>query len=635
MDYRERWELKEYETDQRLSRRANLFLGLVATVFVAFLGTFAYLQIVRGADYELLAENNRLRRVPLPPTRGVVFDRRQEVLASTRPALNLVLVREGLTDADGQLRRLEKVLGIPYDAMKSRLDAMKKRPTFEPLVIKQNASLQDLARVESRREWFPSLLVEETALRDYPDGPAIAHAVGYVGEVGETQLAKVSDGSIQQGDIVGKSGVEAEYDDVLRGRRGWKLVTVNNLGRPFGTPQMGAAPQDGHPLRLTIDKKLQRALVTALAEEVGAAVFMDPRSGEVLALASTPGYDPNVFTAPVSRTTWTSLVSDPRTPLHDRAIASYYAPGSTFKVLMTVAGLETGAITPSSEVSCSGSVNIYNRPFLCWKKGGHGVVDVHRALVQSCNVFYYLLGKKMGIDAITKYAAMFKIGGITGIDIPGEKEGMPPSAEFKQKSGRGPWYPGDTISVSIGQGLLAVTPIQMATMMSAVANGGTLVRPHLMRDAEAQGEKLPILAGTLAVIHDALQDVVEEGTATKAQLGPIKVAGKTGTAQVFKKSAGIDADKLPKDERDHAWFVGYAPADAPEIAFAIVIEHGGHGGTTAAPVAKKVLEVFFADRLPKPKGAPADEEKKVAPGPLQARVTPRAEVPGAAPAAAR
>src|SRR5262245_40793792 len=231
MDYRERWELKEYETDQRLVRRANLFLGLVGALFVGFLGTFAYLQIVRGADYALLAENNRLRRVPLPPTRGVVFDRRQEVLASTRPALNLVLVREGLTDAEGQIRRLEKVLGIPYDTMKARLDAMHGRPTFEPLVIKQNASLQDLARVESRREWFPSLEVEETALRDYPDGPAIAHAVGYVGEVGEGQLARVTDGSIQQGDIVGRTGVERQYDETLRGRRGWKLQTVNSLGR--------------------------------------------------------------------------------------------------------------------------------------------------------------------------------------------------------------------------------------------------------------------------------------------------------------------------------------------------------------------------------------------------------------------
>jgi penicillin-binding protein 2 len=599
MDYRERWELKEYQSEQRLGRRAALLHAGIVVLLAGFLGMFWYLQIVKGTEYALLAENNRLRRIAMPPTRGVVLDRRDEVLASTRPALNLVLVREGLTDAEGQLKRLEGVLGIPYDVLNGRLQAMRRRPTFEPLVIKEDVQLAEIAKVEARREWFPSVEVEQTALRDYPDGPAIAHAVGYVGEVNETQLAKETDGSLQQGDIVGKTGVEQKYDEVLRGRRGWRLQTVNSLGRPFGASQSGRDPEDGRPLHLTIDKRLQRKLVESLADEVGSGIFMNPNTGEVLALASTPGYDPNVFTAPVSRTTWMALINDPRHPLNDRAISSFYAPGSTFKVLMSIVGLETGTITPQTTVSCSGSVEIYNRRFVCWKKGGHGVVDVHRALVQSCNVFYYLLGKKVGIDKISEYAKMFGIGELSGIDIPGESRGNPPSVEWKQKIHKEPWYPGDTISVSIGQGLLAVTPIQMATMISAVANGGTLVRPHVARDATIDPPKhLPVAAGTLALIRDALADVVEEGTATKAQLGPIHVAGKTGTAQVFKKSVGVDADKQPKDERDHAWFIGYAPADNPEIAFAIVIEHGGHGGTTAAPVARKVLEVFFEDRLP-------------------------------------
>jgi penicillin-binding protein 2 len=625
MDYRERWELKEYQSEQRLGRRATLLHVIIVLVLVAFLGVFWYLQIVKGSEFALLAENNRLRRIALPPTRGVVLDRRDEVLASTRPALNLVLVRDGLTDAEGQLKRLEGFLGIPYDTLNSRLQAMRHRPTFEPLVIKEDVQLSDIAKVEARREWFPSVEIEQTALRDYPDGPAIAHAVGYVGEVNESQLAKIADGSLQQGDIVGKTGVEREYDEILRGRRGWRLQTVNSLGRPFGASQPGRDPTDGLPLHLTIDKRLQRKLVEALADEVGSGIFMDPHTGEVLALASTPGYDPNVFTAPVSRTTWTALISDPRHPLNDRAISSFYAPGSTFKVLMSVVGLETGAITPETTVSCSGSAMIYNRRFMCWKKGGHGTVDVHRALVQSCNVFYYLLGRKVGIDAISKYAKMFGIGELSGIDIPGESRGNPPSVEWKQRVHKEQWYPGDTISVSIGQGLLAVTPVQMATMISAVANGGTLVRPHLARDTKTEATKLPVASGTLALIRDALADVVEEGTATRAQLGPIHVAGKTGTAQVFKKSVGVDADKQPKDERDHAWFIGYAPAEKPEIAFAIVIEHGGHGGTTAAPVARKVLEVFFEDRLPPKEPVPA----------LQADLTPRPEARVAQTSAAR
>jgi len=620
MDYRERWELKEYQSEQRLGTRASLLHVVIVILLAGFLGVFWYLQVVKGDEFALLAENNRLRRIALPPTRGVVLDRRGEVLASTRPALNLVLVREGLTDAEGQLKRLESLLGIPYDVLNARLQAMRRRPTFEPLVIKEDVHLADIAKVEARRDWFPSVEVEQTALRDYPDGPAVAHAVGYVGEVNESQLAKIADGSIQQGDIVGKTGVEREYDEVLRGRRGWKLQTVNSLGRPFGSSQPGRDPEDGHPLRLTIDKRLQRKLVEALGEEVGSGIFMNPNTGEVLALASTPGYDPNVFTAPVSRTTWTALISDPRHPLNDRAISSFYAPGSTFKVLMSIVGLETGAITPQTTVFCSGSVSIYNRQFMCWKKGGHGTVDVHRALVHSCNVFYYLLGKKVGIDAISKYAKMFGIGELSGIDIPGESRGNPPSAEWKQRIHKEQWYPGDTISVSIGQGLLATTPVQMATMISAVANGGTLVQPHLARDAKFAAEKIPVSAATLALIREALADVVEEGTATKAQLGPIRVAGKTGTAQVFKKSVGVDADKQPKDERDHAWFIGYAPAENPEIAFAIVIEHGGHGGTTAAPVARKVLEVFFEDRLPRKEEVPE----------LQANLAPHPETRSAA-----
>jgi len=624
MDYRERWELKEYQSEQRLGTRAALLHAVIVIVLAGFLGVFWYLQIVKGDEFALLAENNRLRRIALPPTRGVVLDRWDEVLASTRPALNLVLVREGLTDAEGQLKRLERLLGIPYDGLNARLQAMRRRPTFEPLVIKEDVQLADIAKVEARREWFPSVEVEQTALRDYPDGPAVAHAVGYVGEVNESQLAKIADGSLQQGDIVGKTGIEREYDEVLRGRRGWKLQTVNSLGRPLGSSQPGRDPVDGDPLRLTIDKRLQRKLVESLADEVGSGIFMNPNTGEVLALASTPGYDPNVFTAPVSRTTWTALISDPRHPLNDRAISSFYAPGSTFKVLMTIAGLETGAITPQTTVFCSGSAMIYNRKFMCWKKGGHGTVDVHRALVQSCNVFYYLLGRKIGIDAISKYAKMFGIGELSGIDIPGESRGNPPSVEWKQRIHKEPWYPGDTISVSIGQGLLAVTPVQMATMISAVANGGTLVRPHLARDATLQPAKLPVSAATLALIRDALADVVEEGTATRAQLGPIRVAGKTGTAQVFKKSVGVDADKQPKDERDHAWFIGYAPAEHPEIAFAIVIEHGGHGGTTAAPVARKVLEVFFEDRLPHKDAVPALEASLTARPEIRSATTPTA-----------
>lgn len=626
MDYRERWQLKEYLFERRLGRRVVVFHVLVALLLVAYVTTFWYLQVVRGAEYALLAENNRLRRIPLPPTRGVIFDRRSEVIASTRPSLDLVIRREGLRDAEGQLRRLEKALGIPYDVLRSRLAQMRDRPTFEPVVIKEDVGLQDLARIESRREWFPSVEVEQSARRDYPDRQAVAHAVGYVGEVSEAQLAsQPAEGTLEMGDTVGKAGIEKTYDDTLRGRRGWKLVTVNSLGRQLGEPQIGRAPADGRGMRLTLDLRLQRALLEGFGEETGAGIFLDPWTGEVLALASSPAYDPNVFASHVTPDVWMGLMHDRRKPLQDRAIGSFYAPGSTFKVLMSIAGLESGAISPSTILHCAGSINMYGRPFLCWKKGGHGAVDVHRALVYSCNVFFYQVGRAAGIETIARYADMLNIGRPTGIDVPGEAAGVLPSPEWKMRTRGEPWYAGETISVSIGQGILGVTPVQMATLMSAVATG-KLPKPHLVRGKPGSGPEpvtLPISAGTLAIVRSALRDVVEEGTGRRASLGLIPVAGKTGTAQVFKKSAGVDADKLPKDERDHAWFVGYAPADRPEIAFAVVVEHGGHGGTTAAPIAKHVLETFFADRLPPKEPEPA----------LRAGLDRRAEVAGGVPAA--
>ena len=616
MDYRERWEHKEYLLERRLVRRVTVFHVGIVLLLLAYLLTFWYLQVVRGAEYAQLAENNRLRRIPMPPTRGVIFDRRNEVVASTRPSLNLVLRRDGLKDAEGQLRRLESVLGVPYAELHDGLLDMEDRPTFEPLVVKEDVDLGDLAKIEARREWFPSVEVEQTARRDYPDRQSVAHAVGYVGEVGETQLlAQPTNGTLELGDIVGKSGVEKSYDDLLRGRRGWKLVTVNSLGRQLGEAQNGRAPEDGRQVRVTLDLRLQRALMEGLGEDAGAGVFLDPWTGDVLALASSPAYDPNVFASHVTPTIWQSLVHDPKHPLQDRAIGSFYAPGSTFKVLMSIAGLESGAISPSTILHCGGSINMYGRPFLCWKKGGHGSVDVHRALVQSCNVFFYQVGRSTGIETIARYADMFNLGRPTGIDLPGEAAGVLPSPAWKMRTRGEPWYAGETISVSIGQGILGVTPVQMAVLMSGVATG-QLPSPRLVRtDRPSEPKPLAVSLGTFAIVRSALQDVVEEGTGRKASLGTISVAGKTGTAQVYKKSAGIDADKLPKDERDHAWFAGYAPADRPEIAFAVVVEHGGHGGTAAAPIVKKVLEAFFADRLP----------PKQPPGALEAGLDRRAE----------
>jgi penicillin-binding protein 2 len=531
----------------------------------------------------------------MDPSRGVIQDRAGHVIASTRPSLDLLLRREGSPDLTIQLKRLAAAVDRPLDELRRELDSMRSRPLFEPLVVREDIGLDQVAVIEARRELYPSVEFHQSARRHYPRADIPVHAVGYVGEVSESQLID-GGGTLARGDIVGKSGIERRYDELLRGRRGWKLVSVNNLGRRMGESWIERQPDHGEQLRLTIDMDLQRELMEAMEGETGAGVFMDPWTGEVLAIVSSPAFDPNMFADGISHDEWKQITDDSSRPLHDRAIASFYAPGSTFKVVMAVAGLETGTVTTAERRYCNGSTTIYGRRRLCWKRGGHGWVDMHKALAESCNVYFYHLGKELGIEPITKYSRMFGIGQATGIDIPGEETGILPSSEWKMRVQREQWYPGDTISVAIGQGLLAVTPVQMATLISAVATGGKMVQPRLLLDGSSESRTLNISDRTMEIVQEALRLTVTAGTGRAATGGKFTVSGKTGTAQVYKHSAGIDADKLPKEERDHGWFVGYAPADLPEIAFAVIVERGGHGGTSAAPVARKVLEVFFGEQ---------------------------------------
>jgi penicillin-binding protein 2 len=594
MDYRDRWELKDYLAGQTLDRRIRLLQVGLVLLLVAFLLNFWYLQAVHGDEYANLAENNRLRRIPMLPTRGVIFDRHDEVLAAARPSLDLVLLRESRHDPDLQLRRLVEVLDAPYESLVARVQLSSRRPLYETLVLKEDVELEPLARIEARRELFPSVEVQQSTRRSYPHGDVYSHVLGYVGEVDDGMLAQQPT-ELHAGDIVGKSGLERTYDGRLRGARGWNLVSVNNLGRRMAGPWVGTEPVHGAALKLTLDHRLQEALRRGLDGEVGAGVFLDPWTGEVLALASSPAFDPSLFADGMTAEAWKGISENPSQPLHDRAIASYYAPGSVFKVLMAVAGLESGTIDLDHTVHCTGSTRVYNQQRLCWKRGGHGTVALREALAHSCNVYFYHLGKQLGVETIHLYGAQFGLGRPTGVDLPGEVAGILPSSEWKRRQTGEPWYPGDTISVAIGQGLLAVTPIQMARMLGVIATDGQLARPHLVRGNSAPAQRVDLRPETFRAIREALRDAVREGTGGRADLKTVAVAGKTGTAQVYKHSAGVDSDTLPKEERDHAWFAGYAPADDPKIAFAVVVEHGGHGGAAAAPVARQVLEVFFGE----------------------------------------
>lgn len=591
MDYRERFELREYRNERRLELRIKLAHAAVLGLML-FLGfNFWVLQAVHGDRYAAMAENNRLRRVPLLPNRGAIVDRNGHVLASTRPALNLMLRRENLREIDDQLRDLAEIVEMPEESMRARYRDIRERPVFEQMILMEDVAIDEVARIEARPERFPSVTVQEIGRRSYPDGLAVAHALGYIGEVGAARLEQEGSG-LERGDLVGKAGVERVYDDTLRGRRGVALVSVNNVGRRLGAVRVAERPLHGEPLATTIDLRLQRILTEAFEGESGGAVFLDPRSGEILALVSAPAYDPNEFVGGISREAWTALRDDERRPLHNRAIASFYSPGSTFKVLMAVAGLEEKVVSTGTTEWCGGSTKVYGHRRLCWKRGGHGWVDVRKALTHSCNVYFYKLGQALPIDTIHDLGTRFGMGRVTGVDLTGEKPGILPSEAWKRRVHGQIWFPGDTISVAIGQGYLGVTPLQMATMIAGIATGGDVPKPHIVAGGGGPATRVEMDPANLDAIRGALVDVVNEGTARRARIDGYQVAGKTGTAQVFKHSAGIDADLLPKDERDHAWFVGYAPAESPRIAFAIVVEHGGHGGTTAAPIAKKVIEAF-------------------------------------------
>jgi penicillin-binding protein 2 len=601
---------QDYYESRRLNARILVIQVLFGAVLVLYLFAFWYLQVVKVDYYKRLSDNNRLRRVTLMPLRGVISDSEHRVLANSRIAFNIRLDREKVADMKAFFPRLAEILGVPERTLNERLAKYRTRPAFEPVILKEDVDLAEAAYIESRRLELPMLSVEVESRRNYLYGPLASHALGYVGEVSEDQIKTEPSGEYDLGEIVGKAGVEKQYDSDLKGVKGWKQVVVNSLGREIQEIEEGRKPNPGRALRLSIDLDLQRALEEAYADEAGSAVFLDPNSGAILAMISRPAYDPNVFAHRFSQDTWEGLVSDPRHPLQNRVSLSKFAPGSVFKIVMSIAALEENVATPARGDHCSGSWRFGDKVYQCWavRKGGHGYLTMREAIIQSCNIYFYHLGNDMGIDRIAKWAHLLGFGEPTGIDLPHEEAGTVPDPEWKKRATpRDPvWHPGETISVSIGQGAIEVTPIQMATFAAAIGNGGTLYRPHLLLSREVREgveeeerqdyvmRRVAMHPRTLEVIKDAMWGVVNEaGTGGRAKIAGRDICAKTGTAQVFRLSRDIDADKLPKDKRDHAWFVGFAPKDDPKIAWAVFVQNGGHGGTTAAPIARAVLERFF------------------------------------------
>ncbi len=591
--------MRIYE-DLRVVQSRLAVLQALAVVLVALLVVqFWTLQVIRARHFRELAENNRSRQVTLAAPRGTLLDREGRVLVGNRPSFNVLLNPEHAGDIDRVVARLASALGMGEAAIRERLA---RRQPYRPVVVKADATLADVAAVEARRKELPEASVEVVPLRAYPLASAAAHALGRVGEITERQLQLPEYRGLAPGSLVGQAGIESRYNRELMGEDGFRRVIVNSRGVEV-TEAERQPPRDGPNFTLTIDASLQAAMERAFDGQSGSAVALDPETGEILAMTSTPAYDPNEFSTGIDASLWASLARDPETPLMNRVIQGTYAPGSTFKVIAATAALEEGVITPSTTFYCPGYLAVYNTVFRCANPGGHGVVDLRRAIAISCNVYFYQVGIRLEIGRLAKWAKLLGLGAPTGVDLPHEAGGLMPSPEWKMRVLKTPWYAGETVSVAIGQGQVSATPLQMARVAAIVANGGRAVRPHFARSAGGEARPIGIRPETLAVVREGMRLVVAEGTGVRARLPGVDVCGKTGSAQVVAK-ARLERSPGSRELIPHGWFVAFAPADRPRIALAVLVEHGGSGGGAAAPVARQILARFFGlDRSASP-GAP-------------------------------
>jgi penicillin-binding protein 2 len=592
--------------------RARWLYVILAIAFAGLISRLLFLQVVSGERYTFLSENNRVRIKRVAGTRGMIFDRQGQLLVDSRPSFDLIFVPEDARDPQNTLRLLARYLKRDEAELLKTFEEGKSRAAFDEMVLGRDVDWSAVVAVETHQLDLPGVSLRARPRRSYVDGPMAAHVLGYLGEINQKQLKVLKERGYTVGDEIGQYGLERRWEELLRGQSGGQQVEVDALGRRVRVlHEVTDVP--GYTVHLTLDRQLQAAAHEALKGKEGTIVAIDVNSGAILALASTPAFDPNVFARGIKAEEWSGLIKDKLRPLSNRATQGQFPPGSTFKIIMAIAGLEEGAINPDSSIQDPGFFPFGNRQFRDWKKGGHGSVNLHRAIVESCDTYFYQLGAKLGVDRIAKWARAFGLGEKTGIALDDEKSGLIPDTEWKQKRFRQPWFPGETISVAIGQGYVTVTPLQLANMMAAVASGGKLYRPYLVSKVESLDgatvreygpeliRSIEMKPDTISRVHKALADVVHGpgGTGGAARSPLIQVAGKTGTAQVIEmKGAYLKSEQLSYFNRDHAWFVSYAPLEKPQIAVAVLVEHGGHGGEAAAPMAKKVYEKFIAPQQP-------------------------------------
>jgi penicillin-binding protein 2 len=597
----------EFEELDRIRIRLIILGGVVILIFSLLASRLWYLQITKGQKYTEFSQGNRIRLVPEPALRGIIYDRNGVILAENRPAYQLQLVREDTPDLESTLEKVSQALNLPFAELNDKIKANHDLAQFKPIVLVDDLEYEKAMYLETFQDDFPGVTIVVQPRRFYPYNNLAAHLIGYVGIVQEDwkELPEEKRSSSQ---IVGHSGIELLENDYMIGLDGGRQAEVDHMGREIQVLGKPVASVPGGNISLNLDIRLQKVATEAMSGESGAVIVMNPKTGEILAMASFPDFDPNLFSGGIDQKNWSSLLANPEHPLENKAIQGLYAPGSIFKVVTAYAGLDLGVITQQTESVCNGYFFIKGRgtPFKCWKEGGHGKVNLVNAIKGSCNVYFYNTGVGVGVDAIHKYANLFGLGKITGVGLQTEKAGLIPSSKWKKSTFKEPWYMGETPSAAIGQGYITTTPMQVINMINIIANDGLWMPPSLFKEQEGlRPQQIPLKSEYLSLIREGMVAVVnsEGGTAKKVRFEEFTVAGKTATSQVIsnKTLETLDEEEQARKKfQNHAWFVAFGPAEDPEISVLALVEHGGGGSKTAAPVVRKILS-YYIDNIYQPK----------------------------------
>lgn len=595
------------------SQRLSVTMTVIVAAFVILVARLLFLQVIEGEELRRLSEINSIRLKSVDAPRGLIYDTHDRLMADNRPSYDLSVIVKDAEPLAQTIEKLSRYSGIDEAQLLEQLEKAKETRAYKPVLLKSDISRDALAAIEVNRWDLPGIVVDVSPRRDYIFSPSSAHILGYMGEIGVDDLKKEIYSDCKTGDFIGKYGIERAREHWLRGKRGGQQVEVNAKGqvvRVLNT--VDAIP--GHNIVLSIDQALQQTAEQLLVDQAGAAVAVDPSTGQILAMVSTPSFDQNAFISGMSHETWNALISDPMHPLENKAIQGEYPPASTYKIIAAAAGLEEGVIDANTSFFCPGFLKFGNRSYRCWKKWGHGDVDILKALSESCDVYFYKVGQELGVDRLAWYARAFGLGERTGIDLDHEGGGLVPTAQWKKKRVGVSWQKGETLSVVIGQGFNLTTPLQMAMVAATVGNGGIRYRPKIVKTIRTAGGevvfestpevvgRLPVSEKTLQLVREGLFKVVNDrhGTAWRSRLDGIVMCGKTGTAQVVgRRDEDADGDGEGDPIKDHAWFVAYAPGEDPRIAVAVIVEHGEHGSSAAAPVAAEMIRFYLSGGQPK------------------------------------